>query len=517
MVNGVRSSILVVAALVFTAGLAYSQDVARGYVYVDENGNGRRDAGERGVEGVRVSNGKEIVVTDSNGQYEIELRDGDVLFISKPAGYDLPLDHRNHPQFYYVHRPTGTPAQLQFGGVPPTGPLPDSIDFELIPYEEPEQYRVTLFGDTQPYNEAQLWYTVHDVMMEAREAGSIFGVTLGDVVGDDLDILEQIVKLKRTMDAPWHYVYGNHDMDFDVPDRTLAAETWKRILGPRYYSYTIGKVHYVILDNIDYLGQGNGYRTGMDDDQWEWFERELSMVSHDHALVVMQHIPVFDLPGLERYIELTAPFAQKISFSAHWHSQRIQEIGDDHLHYVVGTISGSWWQGELDEFGIPHALMRDGTPRGYLLMDVDGTDLVLTYKVTRRPEDFQMTLHAPNRIARGEEATLYANVFLGHADDTVEVSLGGREFQPMEHSVERDPYYLALKSLEEEGVLPATGRRLPNPIDCVHLWRIEIPEDMEEGIYVAVVRWTDRHGRTFVARRVFEIYEPVEDTSQVAS
>lgn len=370
---------------------------------------------------------------------------------------------------------------------------------------------MTLFGDTQPYNEDQLWYTVHDVMMEARETGSLFGVTLGDVVGDDLDILEQIVKLKSTMDTPWHYVYGNHDMDFDVPDRTLAAESWKRILGPRYYSYTVGKVHYVILDDVNYRGQGNGYETGIDEDQWEWFERDLELTPKDHALVVMQHIPVFDLPGLDRYVELTAPFASKVSFSAHWHSQRIQEIGEDHMHIVVGTVGGSWWQGELDEVGIPHSLMRDGTPRGYLLMDVDGNDFELTYKATRRPADYQMNLHAPNRIVKGESATLFANVFFGHEADQVEVSIGGSAFEVMEHIVAQDPYYLAIKQLEADEVLPATGRRLPNPIDCVHLWKYELPSSLEEGIYVAVVRWTDRFGRTFTARRVFEVYEAEQE------
>ena len=43
-------------------------------VLEDLNGDGRRDDGEPGLPGVRVSNGRDVVETDSKGGYELEAR-----------------------------------------------------------------------------------------------------------------------------------------------------------------------------------------------------------------------------------------------------------------------------------------------------------------------------------------------------------------------------------------------------------------------------------------------------------
>ena len=68
---------LLLLAVCFPAiltGTAYAEQIASGYVYVDENGNGQREASERGLGGVRVSNGREVVATDSSGRYELKVK-----------------------------------------------------------------------------------------------------------------------------------------------------------------------------------------------------------------------------------------------------------------------------------------------------------------------------------------------------------------------------------------------------------------------------------------------------------
>src|SRR5690554_2898977 len=61
---------------------------ARGVVYQDRNGNGVRDEGEPGLAGIRVSNGVDIVATDDQGRYEIEINADDaIIFVLKPRGY----------------------------------------------------------------------------------------------------------------------------------------------------------------------------------------------------------------------------------------------------------------------------------------------------------------------------------------------------------------------------------------------------------------------------------------------
>jgi hypothetical protein len=129
---------------------------ARGVVFDDRNGNGARDAGEPGIAGVRVSNGEDVVQTDADGRYELDVTDETVVFITKPRGWATPFSEDMLPRFYYVHQPQGSPPGLRYRGVEPTGPLPDSIDFPLTRRDEPSVFEALLFSDPQPQTEAEL-------------------------------------------------------------------------------------------------------------------------------------------------------------------------------------------------------------------------------------------------------------------------------------------------------------------------------------------------------------------------
>ena len=97
-----------------------SDGMARGTVFLDANRNSRRDAGETGVEGVMVSNGREVVLSGLDGSYALPAYDDMNLFITKPAGHVPPVDEHMIPQFNYIHKVAGSPA-LRFGGIAPTG------------------------------------------------------------------------------------------------------------------------------------------------------------------------------------------------------------------------------------------------------------------------------------------------------------------------------------------------------------------------------------------------------------
>ena len=58
-----------------------------GVVFEDANGNARRDAGERGLGGVAVSNQHEVVTTAQDGMYTLPRAGFGVIFVSVPDGY----------------------------------------------------------------------------------------------------------------------------------------------------------------------------------------------------------------------------------------------------------------------------------------------------------------------------------------------------------------------------------------------------------------------------------------------
>ena len=123
--------------------------IARGRVFVDADGDGKCGSNESLMKDIRVSNGRDIVLTNDRGEYALEITNDSIVFVIKPAGYRTLLSRQNLPKFFYIHKPDGSP-KLKFPGVAPTGPLPQSIDFPLYPQAEPSTFRVILFGDTQP-------------------------------------------------------------------------------------------------------------------------------------------------------------------------------------------------------------------------------------------------------------------------------------------------------------------------------------------------------------------------------
>jgi hypothetical protein len=59
---------------------------------------------------------------------------------------------------------------------------------------------------------------------------------------------------------------------------------------------------------------------------------------------------------------------------------------------------------------------------------------------------------------------------------------------------------------------PALGWAPPQPMRSVaslspRLWRLRLPADLPEGVHVATVSITDRHGATMVERFPFEVRE----------
>ena len=104
---------------------------ATGTVFIDANRNAKFDVGEVGLVDVQVSNGREVVLTDADGRYELPAYDDMDLFVTKPAGYAPPVNAQMIPQFSYAHKTNGSP-ELQNGGIPATGPYPKAVNFPFI-------------------------------------------------------------------------------------------------------------------------------------------------------------------------------------------------------------------------------------------------------------------------------------------------------------------------------------------------------------------------------------------------
>ena len=112
-------------ALTTGVGLAAPPALASGLVFEDRNGSGKREPGSRGIAGVMVSNGCDIVRTDTEGRWRLPIADGESVFVIKPPHWSTPLGLGGVPQFSRLHQPGGSPKDIPYrhAGVTGTGPL----------------------------------------------------------------------------------------------------------------------------------------------------------------------------------------------------------------------------------------------------------------------------------------------------------------------------------------------------------------------------------------------------------
>lgn len=280
-------------------------DMARGTVFVDTNRNSTLDQGEAGLAGVQVSNGREVVLTGEDGSYELPAYDDMNLFITKPAGYITPVSADMVPQFAYVHKTAGSP-DLRFGGIAPTGPLPQQINFPLIEDDAGSTFNCLVFGDPQPYTNREITYvrdTAGALLAQRDNAETECLIFAGDIMGDDLSLYPRFKSVIAVGKVPMYFVGGNHDIDFDAHDDQHSFDTFRREWGPEYWSADIGDVHFVGLDNVRYPCNGvdphpfcstdkshtyNGVVSGR---QIEWLKADLAHVPMDKLIVMTAHIP----------------------------------------------------------------------------------------------------------------------------------------------------------------------------------------------------------------------------------
>jgi len=521
------------------------EELARGKVFHDSNENRIMDSSEKGIPGVVVSNGVDLVQTDAQGTYEIPVSDDAIVFVIKPRDWMTPVNEENLPQFYYLHKPNGSPDYFTYQGVEPTGDLPEEINFPLFPDDGSESFKMVVFGDPQPYNIAQVDYVAEDIVSELIGREDLeFGMTMGDIVGDDLDLFSPLNRAVSKIGIPWYNVLGNHDVNYMAPNDVLSDETYERVYGPATYAFVYGDVHFLVLDDVihDSISGSRRYVGGLRPDQLEFVSNYLGIVPTDDLVVLTMHIPLalhgesFRNSDQKILFDLLKDFPHTLSISAHSHvhdNRFFHEGSTDwqqatpHHHFNVGTTSGSWWNGMKSETDVPHTMMRDGTPNGYSFISFNGVEYVIDWKVAGSTGDHQMNIHVPRGIVSQSADTtlLTVNFFNGSEQSTLEYRIKGlTEWQKMEKVDKPDPYYLKIaerwENLEKMGIrelweanpelveAAIPGTPMPRPQISTHLWEAELGTDWPSGRHVIEVKASDRYGRTFIA------YHPMRVVSQ---
>lgn len=354
----------------------------------------------KGIANVVVSNGFETTITNKAGKYELRSAPGaQFIFISTPAGYAFPEENGIARHYRVIN-------ELN---------LKKDINFHLheLPVSD-DEHQFIIWADPQVKNkkdvERMMQESVPDVQQFAKAAGTgalIHGISVGDIVWDNHDLFHDYNVAVEKMGIPFFQCLGNHDMDYNKGDDSVSDDTFQRLYGPTYYSFNRGKVHYVVLDDVRYLGKEREYDGYISEQQLDWLKKDLSYVPAGHLVIVCLHIPVHD--GVKNNQQLYDILGKRnvhiMSGHTHYNKNVITKNIYEHNH---GTVCGAWWTGPI---------CGDGTPSGYGVYKVKGTELSWYYKGSGEADNHQLNLFIESNES---EKQLIANVWNYDSDWKVE-------------------------------------------------------------------------------------------------
>ena len=506
------SLIVLLLACLAVPAHALPPPCSSGQVFEDRNGSGVRDRGEPGIPGVKVSDGVQVVTTDAQGEYDVPYEDGRTLFVIKPAGYDVSVRPDGMPAFWRNRQYHAGPS-LTFGGVPQR--QPDCTHFALRKKSMSAAegtFDALLLADSQTASVQDVDYYWRDIVQPlVGRHGASLGLTLGDIVNDDLALYPELLRTTMRLQVPWLFIPGNHDLDFDAASDEDSLRTFRHHLGPDTFAWEEEAVTFIGLDDIIYQpGKSPSYLGGLREDQFAFLQAYLPTVRKDRLLVIGVHIPFFEegargfrVADRERLFALLEDFPHVLLLSGHTHTQRhwyhdaaTGWHGKQPLHeYNVGAACGAYWSGIKDADGIPASTMADGTPNGYARLRVEeGGEYALSWHPARATGDSGIGLHAPKVLRKGAYPAwgIYANVYMGEADTRVEFRVDGGEWKAMKRVEQPDPSLLVENMRDDLADNLRGYDRSPEAEPSHHLWRGALPTDLAEGEHHVEVRAFDR-------------------------
>lgn len=495
---------------------------------------GRVYCGDEGVSGVVVSDGVDFTTTDADGIYY--LKSGEkfkLVFISTPSGYENSLKGVI-PQFYSAL--DGNPSTTE------------RADFELNAVEGQSKHIMYFLGDMHLANRnndmGQFDVFEKDLkeQLAANSSSHQYIQTLGDMTWDlywytksftPADYVAKINEDFKGINIPFFHCIGNHDHEMGLPGAYPIGDyncevSYREAIGPNFFSYNVGDIHYVVIDDIFCTNPGDGTRTYAEQittEQLDWLKRDLSYVSKDTPIVFITHAPIYHYTGsyqVSNSADLVSILSGYTTYfiTGHTHRQYATDrlATDGNMELNSGSVCATWWwTGKLTS-GL--YLARDGSNGGYRVFEVDGKNVKWYYKSTGKDASVQFRTYdgncvllseadVPNATANAKSAYVkavgdwavkngsnyvYIEVWDYDPSWKVEVSENGKSLTPTRLTLKDPLHFLAYEAKRYDGGSEPTTSftTYSNP----NIFRVQAGS----ATSTIDIKVTDRFGRVYTER-----------------
>ena len=362
------------------------------------------DTAGNALSGVVVSDGLQCVRTLSDGRFYMtsNIAKTKFVWVSTPSGY-LPPVSGGIPQFYKTK-----------ASISPSAGIYDFGNYVLTPVANPNRFTLLISADPQPrkyenWNNDRIAFrsldACEDLYAELKAVADgisdrqVYGICLGDIVHEDMSLMDNYAAGLATLGYPTYNAIGNHDHDPEAADDAAGAIPFENHFGPANYSFNIGGIHFVVVDNMIMAHNGakldidpNHDRGGLTDDIWTWLQSDLAFIPTSTKLMVCSHAPMFKAyTGGDRtggthpvqygpeYGDLINNYTEVHAWAGHTHSTFNYIYPTDHRNkrvqvHTLARSTGELWTNEY---------LSSGTPRGFTVVEVDnGT---ITWKFHPNP------------------------------------------------------------------------------------------------------------------------------------
>ena len=374
---------------------------------------------DSGVPGVLVSDGEDIVKTDENGIYQLKSqKKWQYVFVIIPSGYEVPRQGIL-PEFHA--------ALTQPAGVA------ERKDFELIKSDN-DKFTLFVCGDmhlAKRNNDLAQFADVAKTLNSAisKASGKTYCMTLGDMTWDlywysnSYTFPEYLQTANDSFkNIAFFHTMGNHDNDMNSVGDFNKAFRYTRDIAPTFYSFNLGKVHFIVLDNIDYNNVGTGdalrsaYVLDYTAEQMAWLRKDLSFVDKSTPVIITSHAPVSRPTGAtsfnDKYMSGAdsageanmADFISSVSdydvhfLSGHTHNIFHRTHNARFSEHNEGAICASWWWSGKTTTGMH--LSQDGAPGGFAVWEFDGRTFKFSYRSAGHDEKYQFRAYDMNEVKK---------------------------------------------------------------------------------------------------------------------
>lgn len=502
-------------------------------------------AGAEPLAGVTVSDGVEVTTTDRAGRYWLHsAKKNGSVFISIPSGYEVA---------------TQWSAPLFWAPLKAAHNVVEQHNFELTQVDN-ENYILLAVTDihlSNQYNDLEQFCTTFlpsvQKIIDHANGRRVYTLNTGDMSFDIYWYSHNyaIESYKKTLNivnypTPIFHATGNHDNDGATPcsDSTdfVASERYRQSVGPTYYSFNIGQVHYVVLDNIIYLNEPGGKKSAgivgkrnyirrVTPEQLAWLKKDLALVKDKTAPVIVgMHAAAYRYRNLTSEViswfsepayseELTACFEDFDDvhyISGHTHANNTTYVNDHLIEHNLGAVCGSWWISGAHHY---QNLCPDGSPNGYGVFRIDGRKMEWSYNSIDGGAERQFRAFDMNEVRRYyveseelskflehyplrrdfrkiEDNVVYLNVWNWAPDWKISVTENGRELAVVRERTE-DPLYTISHELTK---IKMAGRYAASFGECLqnHLFVVKASSPTS----TLEIKVTDRFGKVYTEQMV---------------